>query len=337
MNILVTGGAGYIGSHTVLALLEAGYDVIIADSFVNSKPTVIDRLHKLACKDFTFVKCELCDKKQVDGLFSDYHIDAVIHFAGLKAVGQSVFFPLEYYRNNLTSTLNLLQAMQDSGVEDFVFSSSATVYGNPDRCPIKETDPLKPATSPYGATKVMIERILQDQAVANKKMRICLLRYFNPIGAHPSGLIGEDPQGVPNNLLPYITQVAIGKLDKLHVYGDDYPPPDGTCIRDYIHVLDLASGHVAALRHLTAPGVSIYNLGTGKGTSVLEMVAAFEKASGVKIPYEISPRRAGDNPTCYADCSKAAAQLGWKARYDIQQMCADSWNWQRQNPMGYPD
>lgn len=336
MRVLVTGGAGYIGSHTVLALLDAGYDVTIADNFSNSKPAVIDRLHKLASKDFTFIKCELCNKNEVDTLFAGNHFSAVIHFAGLKAVGESVSLPLAYYRNNLVSTMNVLQAMETYHVNDFVFSSSATVYGDPKTCPVDEETPLQPATSPYGATKVMIERILQDFQVAHPTMRVCLLRYFNPIGAHPSGLIGEDPCGIPNNLLPYITQVAVGKLDHLNVFGNDYDTPDGTCIRDYIHVLDLASGHVAALKSLP-DGISVFNLGTGRGTSVLEMVTAFQQATGVNIPYVIAPRRAGDVPVNYADCHKAAKELGWKAQYDVKQMCADSWRWQKNNPNGYPD
>ncbi len=336
MNILVTGGAGYIGSHTVLALLKNGYSVTIADNFSNSKPAVIERLKILAGKPFEFVRCEMTDAGQVDDLFAGRHFDAVIHFAGLKAVGESVSKPLEYYQNNIDATLTLLKAMVRYDVNDIIFSSSATVYGDPDRCPITEDMPLKPATNPYGSTKSMIEQILTDTQKARPQMKVCLLRYFNPLGADSSGMIGEDPNGIPNNLLPYITQVAVGKLKQLSVFGNDYPTPDGTCIRDYVHVADLAEGHVAALKYLP-DGLSVFNLGTGKGTSVLEIIEAFKQATGIDIPYVIGPRRPGDVAENYADCTKAYQQLHWKARYDVRQMCADSYRWQSQNPNGYPD
>ncbi len=335
MRILVTGGAGYIGSHTVLQLLEAGYQVVIADNFVNSKPAVLGRLKKLACAPFDFFECDFTDVARTDALFSAFDIGAVIHFAGLKAVGESVEKPLAYYSNNLVSTLNLLHAMRRHGVEQFVFSSSATVYGDPASVPIREDFPLS-ATNPYGRTKLMIEDMLRDIGRAQNDLRICLLRYFNPVGAHPSGDIGEDPSGIPNNLVPYIAQVAVGKRDALRVFGDDYPTPDGTGVRDYIHVVDLACGHVAALKKLEeGPGVYTYNLGTGVGYSVLDVLHAFERACGRTLPYVVTPRRAGDIAMCYADPSRAANELNWRARYDIGQMCADSWNWQSKNPDGY--
>ncbi len=337
MRILVTGGAGYIGSHTVLELLDAGYDVLIADNFVNSKPAALKRLRRLAAKPFDFEETELTDAPAAEAIFSRYHIDAVIHFAGLKAVGESVQKPLEYYRNNLFSTLNLLAAMKKHGVAQFVFSSSATVYGDPVSVPIREDFALS-ATNPYGRTKLMIEEILQDAAAADPSLRVCLLRYFNPVGAHASGLIGEDPNGIPNNLMPYIAQVAVGKLPRLRVFGNDYPTRDGTGVRDYIHVVDLAKGHVAALKKLEdGAGVSIYNLGTGVGYSVLDMLRAFEKACGKSLPYEIVGRRPGDIAACYADPEKAARELGWRAGFGIERMCEDTWRWQSQNPNGFED
>ena len=335
MRILVTGGAGYIGSHTVLELLDAGYDVLIADNFVNSKPAALTRLRSLASKPFQFEEVDLTDAEKTDALFTRYSIDAVIHFAGLKAVGESVQLPLEYYRNNLTSTLNLLLSMQKHGVERFVFSSSATVYGDPVSVPIREDFALS-ATNPYGRTKLMIEEILRDVSLASPKLRICLLRYFNPVGAHISGQIGEDPNGIPNNLMPYIAQVAVGKLPALRVFGNDYPTHDGTGVRDYIHVVDLAKGHVAALKKLeTGSGVYTYNLGTGVGYSVLDVLHAFEKACGKILRYEIVGRRAGDIAACYADPEKAASELGWRAEFGIERMCADAWRWQSQNPNGF--
>ena len=338
MQILVTGGAGYIGSHTVLSLLEAGYDVLIADSFVNSKPQVLDRLHELACRPFLFERCDLCDAEAAERLFSTHEIGAVIHFAGLKAVGESVEQPLRYYKNNLTCTLNILHSMRRHGVTRFVFSSSATVYGDPASVPIREDFP-RTATNPYGWTKYMIEQILRDVAAADPAFRVSLLRYFNPIGAHESGRIGEDPNGIPNNLVPYIAQVAAGKLPYLRVFGNDYPTPDGTGVRDYIHVCDLAEGHVAALRELerNGPGVRAVNLGTGTGYSVLDVLHAYEAACGKPLPYRIEARRSGDVAACYADPTLARTLLGWSARYDLARMCADSWRWQSQNPNGYDD
>jgi len=335
MRILVTGGAGYIGSHTVLELLDAGYDVLIADNFVNSKPAALTRLRSLASRSFDFEEVDLTDGKATEALFANHQIDAVIHFAGLKAVGESVQKPLEYYRNNLSSTFNLLISMQKHGVERFVFSSSATVYGDPVSVPIREDFALS-VTNPYGRTKLMIEDMLRDVAVSEPNQRICLLRYFNPVGAHPSGRIGEDPNGIPNNLMPYIAQVAVGKLPALRVFGNDYPTHDGTGVRDYIHVVDLARGHVAALKKLeSGADVYTYNLGTGVGYSVLDVLHAFEKACGKTLPYEIVSRRAGDIAACYADPEKAAAELGWRAEYGIERMCADSWRWQSQNPNGF--
>lgn len=337
MRILVTGGAGYIGSHTVLELLDAGYSVVIADNFVNSKPAALKRLRTLASKAFDFEEVDLTNAAETDALFARYQIDAVIHFAGLKAVGESVQKPLEYYRNNLTSTLNLLLSMQKHGVEKFVFSSSATVYGDPVSVPIREDFALS-ATNPYGRTKLMIEDMLRDVALAQPELRICLLRYFNPVGAHISGQIGEDPNGIPNNLMPYIAQVAVGKLPALRVFGSDYPTPDGTGVRDYIHVVDLAKGHVAALKKLEGgAGIYTYNLGTGVGYSVLDMLHAFEKACGKTLPYELTGRRAGDVAACYADPEKAAKELGWRAEFGIERMCADAWRWQSQNPNGFDD
>lgn len=337
MRILVTGGAGYIGSHTVLELLDAGYDVLVIDNFANSKPAAVKRLAELAPKAFDFIECDLTDAAQTEALFTQNRFDAVIHFAGLKAVGESVAKPLEYYRNNLLSTLNLLFSMRAHKVTRFVFSSSATVYGDPARVPIREDFPLS-ATNPYGRTKLMIEEMLRDAATADPSLAVCLLRYFNPVGAHPSGRIGEDPNGIPNNLMPYIAQVAVGRLAKLRVFGGDYPTRDGTGIRDYIHVCDLAKGHVAALKKLeTGAGVSAYNLGTGAGCSVLEVLRAFEHACGKTLPYEIVARRPGDIASCYADPAKAASELGWRAEHGIERMCEDAWRWQRGNPNGFDD
>ena len=338
MKILVTGGAGYIGSHTCILLLEKGYDVVVVDNFSNSKPEALRRIKKLAGKDFAFYEADVCDEEALDKIFAAEKVDAVIHFAGLKAVGESVEIPLRYYDNNLRSTLNLLNVMKKYSVHNIVFSSSATVYGNPASVPITEDFPLS-TTNPYGATKLMIEQILKDVAHADPEFNPIILRYFNPVGAHKSGEIGEDPNGIPNNLVPYITQVAIGKLDHLNVFGNDYPTPDGTGVRDYIHVVDLAEGHVAALKLYEKPncGLRIYNLGTGQGYSVLEIHHAFEKVVGKKIPFEFAPRRAGDIAECYADPTKAYRELGWKATKTLDDMCEDSWRWQQQNPNGYDD
>ena len=339
MKILVTGGAGYIGSHTCVSLLEAGYEVVVADNLVNSKKEALDRVEEITGKSLTFYEVDVCDRDAMETLFSKETIGAVIHFAGLKAVGESVRVPLRYYENNLISTLVLLETMQRHGVKNLVFSSSATVYGNPATVPITEDFPLS-VTNPYGATKLMIETMLKDMAKADPEFNPILLRYFNPVGAHESGKIGEDPNGIPNNLVPYITQVAIGKLEKLRVFGDDYPTHDGTGVRDYIHVVDLAGGHVAALKLFGEDGkancgLRIYNLGTGVGYSVLHMVKAFGKAVGRPIPYEIAPRRPGDVPALYADCAKAKEELHWEAKKTLDDMCADSWRWQSQNPNGY--
>ena len=335
MRILVTGGTGFIGSETVIALIEKGYEVSIVDNLYNSKKEVLNRIKTLTGVMPTFYEIDCCDMASFRKVFEAEHFDAVIHFAGLKAVGESVAKPVEYYSNNLISTCNLLTLMKEFNVKKLVFSSSATVYGVPDRVPLKETDPVKSATNPYGETKVMIERIITDYCAADSSMNAVLLRYFNPIGAHPSGLLGEDPNGIPNNLMPYICQVAIGKLKCLKVYGDDYPTPDGSGIRDYIHVVDLALGHVDTIKKLEEnPGLVIYNLGTGKGTSVLEMISAFEKATGVKIPYEIVGRRAGDVAENYAECDKAKNELGWVAKYNVIDACRDAYNFQKKNPNG---
>ncbi len=335
MRILVTGGTGFIGSETVIALIEKGYEVSIVDNLYNSKKEVLNRIKTLTGVMPPFYEIDCCDMAAFRKVFEAEHFDAVIHFAGLKAVGESVAKPVEYYSNNLISTCNLLTLMKEFNVKKLVFSSSATVYGVPDRVPLKETDPVKSATNPYGETKVMIERIITDYCAADSSMNAVLLRYFNPIGAHPSGLLGEDPNGIPNNLMPYICQVAIGKLKCLKVYGDDYPTPDGSGIRDYIHVVDLALGHVATIKKLEEnPGLVIYNLGTGKGTSVLEMISAFEKATGVKIPYEIVGRRAGDVAENYAECDKAKNELGWVAKYNVIDACRDAYNFQKKNPNG---
>ena len=337
MSILVSGGAGYIGSHTCVELLEAGYDIVVADNLVNSSEEALRRVERITGKTVPFVKAELCHADEVDALFAQHpDISAVIHFAGLKAVGESVEKPLEYYSNNLISTLYLLQAMRRHGVKDFVFSSSATVYGDPATVPIREDFPTGGTTNPYGTTKLFQERILSDICAADPTLNVALLRYFNPIGAHESGLIGEDPNGIPNNLVPYIAKVAVGQLEKLHVYGNDYPTPDGTGVRDYIHVVDLAKGHVAALKKLESKcGLFVCNLGTGKGYSVLEVLHAYEKACGKTLPYVIDARRPGDIAVCYADPAKARDELGWEARLGIEEMCASSYKWQSGNPNGY--
>lgn len=338
MRVLVTGGAGYIGSHTVLALLEAGHEVEIVDSFDNSKPSVIPRLEELSGQPLKAHHFDLVDRERTEQLFSSSTFDAVIHFAGFKAVGESVEKPLDYYDNNLNSTLSLVRAMAAHGIRRLVFSSSATVYGDQAVVPFQEKFPTS-ATSPYGWTKVFIEQILEDLAASDPSWRVGLLRYFNPVGAHPSGRIGEDPQGIPNNLVPFIAQVAVGRRDELSVWGDDYLTPDGTCLRDYIHVTDLAAGHVAALERISTweQPVGIWNLGTGRGTSVLEMVAAFSRAVGRDLPYRIAPRRAGDIAESYADPSLAHRELGWEATRTIDDMCADTWRWQSANPQGFPD
>ena len=338
MAVLVTGGAGYIGSHTCVELLNAGKDVVIVDNFYNCKKSSLDRIRALVKKDFKFYECDIRDKKGLDEIFKKEQIDSVIHFAGLKAVGESVHKPLEYFDNNVNGTLVLLDVMRNNGCKKIVFSSSATVYGMNNISPLTEDMEVGGVTNPYGRTKYMIECILKDLYTCDHTWSICLLRYFNPIGAHKSGTMGEDPNGIPNNLMPYITQVAIGKREYLNVWGDDYDTPDGTGVRDYIHVVDLALGHIKAVEKVEgSEGLFIYNLGTGKGYSVLDVVKAFEKASGVKIPYKIGPRRDGDIATCYSDPSKAYKELGWKAERDIEEMCEDSWRWQKQNPNGYPD
>lgn len=332
--VLVTGGAGFIGSHTCAELLDAGYEIIVMDNFANSKPESLNRIKKITSKDFKFYQTDMLDFDGMAKIFSENKVDAVIHFAGLKAVGESVSKPLEYYHNNIAGTLELLRAMRQYGCKKIVFSSSATVYGMNNPVPYKEDYPTS-ATNPYGYTKVMIEQILKDICHADKEWSAVLLRYFNPIGAHSSGLIGEDPNGIPNNLFPYIAQVATGKLPKLNVYGNDYPTPDGTGVRDYIHVVDLAKGHLCALDYaMKHSGAEAVNLGTGKGSSVLEVVAAFEKACGKAIPKEFAPRRAGDIATCYADTSKAKELFGWSAKYNLDQMCADGWNFTKNNPNG---
>ena len=337
MSILVCGGAGYIGSHTCVELLNAGYDIVVADNLVNSSEEALRRVEQITGKSVPFVKAELCHDDEVEALFAaNPGINAVIHFAGLKAVGESVSKPLEYYSNNLISTLYLLQAMRRHGVKNFVFSSSATVYGDPATVPIQEDFPTGGTTNPYGTSKLFQERILSDICAADPELNVALLRYFNPIGAHESGLMGEDPNGIPNNLVPYIAKVAVGQLEKVHVYGSDYPTPDGTGVRDYIHVVDLAKGHVAALKKLdTKCGLFVCNLGTGKGYSVLDVLHAYEKACGKALPYAIEPRRPGDIAVCYADPAKAREELGWEARLGIEEMCASSYKWQSGNPNGY--
>jgi len=336
-TVLVTGGAGYIGSHTVVELLDQDYSVIIVDNFSNSKPEVLNRIREITGKDFLFYKVDLLDKDALEEVFKKHRIDAVIHFAGLKAVGESVSIPIKYYHNNLTGTLNLCSLMEKYQAKRMVFSSSATVYGLNNKAPFTEDMPLS-ATNPYGWTKFMIEQILRDIYVADNSWSTILLRYFNPIGAHESGRIGEDPSGIPNNLMPYITQVAVGKREHLNVFGNDYDTHDGTGVRDYIHVVDLAKGHIKALEKvMTSTGIDAINLGTGVGYSVLDVVKSFEKANGVKIPYKITGRRPGDIGTCFADPSKALKVLGWKAEKSLEDMCRDSWNWQKNNPNGYGD
>lgn len=336
-QILVTGGTGFIGSHTVLELLKEGYDVVVMDNLSNSNRESLRRVEELTGQRAAFHQTDLLDRESLERLFSNYDFDAVVHFAGLKAVGESVEKPLLYYQNNVTGTLNLCEAMEKAGLRNIVFSSSATVYGDPQQSPIPENSPLK-AVNPYGATKLTIEYILKDLHQADSRWNIALLRYFNPVGAHESGKIGEDPTGIPSNLMPFITQVAVGKRDHLNVFGNDYPTHDGTGVRDYIHVVDLATGHVKALEKLTEnPGVFICNLGTGHGSSVLDMIKAFEKATGISIPYEIAPRRPGDAAICYADPSRAENELGWNAERNLEDMCRDAWRWQSQNPEGYPD
>lgn len=335
MAILVTGGAGYIGSHTVVELLQVGQQVIIVDNLCNAHPEVLERIERITGKRPVFHKADVRDRDALTKIFAKHAIDAVVHFAGLKAVGESNRIPLTYYQNNIAATLTLCEVMQAAGVFKLVFSSSATVYGDPQSVPIREDFPLS-ATNPYGRSKLMVEEILRDLAKADPRWAIVLLRYFNPVGAHESGLIGEDPNGIPNNLLPYISQVAVGRLDKLAVFGNDYPTPDGTGVRDYIHVVDLAIGHLKALARIQAAhGLFTYNLGTGRGYSVLEMVRAFEAAAGKTIPYQIVPRRPGDIAECWADPALARQELGWQAERDLEQMMIDTWRWQHANPMGY--
>ena len=337
MAILVSGGAGYIGSHTCIELLNAGYDVVVADNFYNASPVVLDRVKQITGKDFRFYNADMTKHEDVEKIFSECpDITAVIQFAAYKAVGESVSKPIEYYYNNLNCTLVILDVMRKYGCKNFVFSSSATVYGDPASVPITEEFPVGATTNPSGTTQAFTERILTDVCKADPSLNVALLRYFNPIGAHKSGLIGEDPNGIPNNLMPYIAKVAVGKLEKVHVFGNDYPTPDGTGVRDYIHVVDLARGHVCAIQKLeTNCGLFICNLGTGKGYSVLDVIHAFSKACGKEIPYVIDPRRPGDIAECYADPTKAKNELGWVAEYGIDEMCADSWNWQKNNPDGY--
>ena len=336
MSILVTGGAGYIGSHTVIELLNAGYEVVVLDNLVNSSKESLKRVEEITGKKVTFYEGDIADRELLKKMFEAENIDSCIHFAGLKAVGESVSKPLEYYSNNISGSLVLFDEMRNHNVKNIIFSSSATVYGDPAFVPITEECPMGEITNPYGRTKAMLEQILTDIQKADPEWNVILLRYFNPIGAHKSGKIGENPNGIPNNLMPYITQVAVGKLKELGVFGNDYDTPDGTGVRDYIHVVDLAKGHVKALKKLEDnSGLSIYNLGTGKGYSVLDIVKNFEAATGVKIPYVIKPRRPGDIATCYSDATKAEKELGWKAENGIREMCADSWRWQSQNPNGY--
>ncbi len=337
MSVLITGGAGFIGSHTAVEFLNAGYEIVIMDNFSNSKPVVLDRIREITGKDFKFYKADLLNSASMDRIFEENpEIDSVIHFAGFKAVGESVSKPIEYYHNNVTGTLLLCDSMKRHGVKTIVFSSSATVYGNPDEVPIKETARVGNATNPYGETKVMIERILKDIYISDNEWNVAVLRYFNPIGAHASGLIGEDPNGIPNNLMPYITKVAMGKLPILHVFGNDYNTHDGTGVRDYIHVVDLARAHLKALESArTRRGIDYFNIGTGNGYSVLDIVKAYKEATGIEIKYQIDPRRPGDIDSCFADPDKAREILGWEAQYGIFEMCRDSNNWQKKNPNGY--
>ena len=338
MSILITGGAGYIGSHTVVELQNSGHDVVVIDNLYNSNPKVLDRIEAITRKKVPFYKVDIRDRAGLEEVFNKENIDSCIHFAGLKAVGESVAKPWEYYDNNITGTLTLVDVMRQHNVKNIIFSSSATVYGNPAEIPITEECPKGKCTNPYGWTKSMLEQILSDIQFADPEWNVVLLRYFNPIGAHKSGTIGEDPKGIPNNLMPYITQVAVGKRPELSVFGNDYDTPDGTGVRDYIHVVDLALGHVSALQMIEKKcGLFVCNLGTGVGYSVLDVVNAFEKATGVKIPYVIKDRRPGDIATCYSDPSKALREMGWKTKYNIEDMCADSWRWQKSNPNGYSD
>ena len=338
MAIIVTGGAGYIGSHTVVELQTAGYDVVVLDNLSNSSEKSLQRVEKITGKPVTFYKADILDRDALNAVFEKESIDSCIHFAGLKAVGESVQKPWEYYENNIAGTLTLVDVMRKHGVKNIIFSSSATVYGDPAFVPITEECPKGQCTNPYGWTKSMLEQILMDIQKADPEWNVVLLRYFNPIGAHKSGMIGENPNGIPNNLMPYITQVAVGKLKELGVFGNDYDTPDGTGVRDYIHVVDLAKGHVKALKKIEEKaGLKVYNLGTGIGYSVLDIVKNFEEATGVKIPYVIKERRAGDIATCYSSAEKAEKELGWKAEFGIREMCADSWKWQSNNPNGYDD
>lgn len=336
MHVLVTGGAGFIGSHTVVELLQAGYEVVIIDNFSNSSPLVLARIEEITAKRPLMIEGDIRDRSLLDDVFKQHPIDAVVHFAGLKAVGESVQKPLEYYDNNVSGSVVLFETMRDAGVKRLVFSSSATVYGDPEEIPISENCPIGVPTNPYGMSKLMVERILQDLVVAEAGFSVGLLRYFNPIGAHESGLIGENPNGIPNNLLPYVTQVAIGKLEKLSVFGSDYPTDDGTGVRDYIHVVDLAKGHLAALDYLSkSTGCHIWNLGTGQGYSVLQIIDAFEKATGEKVPYQLVERRAGDIAECWSNPVKAEEELAWKAEYGLEDMMRHSWKWQKGNPEGF--
>ena len=338
--VLVTGGAGFIGSHTVIELLQSGYEVVVVDDLSNASVVALDRVRQIvgdeAASRLTFYEDNVLDRDALDRIFDEHPIDRVIHFAGFKAVGESVKKPVEYYHNNIESTLTLVDVMRNHGCKSIIFSSSSTVYGDPDKLPLTEESPKKACTNPYGWTKWMIEQILTDLHTADPEWDVVILRYFNPIGAHESGLIGEDPKGIPNNLVPYVAQVAVGKLKAVQVFGDDYPTPDGTGVRDYIHVVDLAKGHVAALAWMNGKnGVEVFNLGTGKGTSVLEVIRAFSKACGKELPYVIKPRRGGDIAANWCDASKAERLMGWKAQYDIDDMCRDSWNWQSHNPNGF--
>ena len=336
MHVLVTGGAGFIGSHTVVELLQGGYEVVIIDNFSNSSPLVLSRIEEITGKRPLLIEGDIRDRALLDDVFKQHEIDAVVHFAGLKAVGESVQKPLEYYDNNVSGSVVLFEAMRDAGVKRLVFSSSATVYGDPEEIPISENCPIGVPTNPYGMSKLMVERILQDLVVAEADFSVALLRYFNPIGAHESGLIGENPSGIPNNLLPYVTQVAIGKLAQLSIFGSDYPTVDGTGVRDYIHVVDLAKGHLAALDYLKgAVGCHVWNLGTGQGYSVLQIIEAFEKATGVNVPYKLVERRAGDIAECWSNPAKAKDELGWEAGYGLEDMMRHSWKWQKGNPEGF--
>lgn len=336
MTILVTGGAGYLGSHTIIELIAAGHSVVVVDNLNNSSVIALQRVEEITSASIPFYQIDIRDKNGLSSVLKKHHIDACIHFAGLKAVGESVAKPYAYYENNITGTLNLISILREYNIKNIIFSSSATVYGDSQQMPITEECPKGTCTNPYGWTKWMIEQILTDLHTADSSWNVVLLRYFNPIGAHPTGMIGENPNGIPNNLMPYITQVAVGKRECLHIYGNDYDTPDGTGVRDYIHVVDLARGHVKALEAISRNcGVAVYNLGTGKGYSVLDVVKAFEEVNDVHIPYVIDPRRPGDIAVCYSDPGKAWKELGWKAEYDIRDMCRDSWNWQKQNPEGY--